>query len=136
MVLALQLLFITSILHVYNHNWSTMKINMTLCSLSLSGCAGINLSIQNLAEIQSTIWEARPKWYNLGLGLDIAADSLDAIGLANAQNPDSCFRAMLTQWLRGHHPKPTWNALADALESQPVGLGDLAKQLRYKYCHS
>ena len=74
------------------------------------------------------MWEARVKWYNLGLGLDITPDSLDAIELANSQNPNRCFRAMLTQWLREHR-QPTWNALAKSLKSPSVGYSQLGEQI-------
>ena len=68
------------------------------------------------------------QWYNLGLGLHITPDTLDAIELANGKDPDRCFRAMLTKWLR-EHKQPTWSALAEALESPSVGLGHLAQEI-------
>ena len=86
------------------------------------------MSPNDLRRVQDIIWEARTKWYNLGLGLDITPDSLDSIELANQQNPDRCFRAMLTKWLREHH-QPTWSALAEALKSPSVGLTHLAEEI-------
>ena len=74
------------------------------------------------------MWEARTQWYNLGLELDITPDSLDAIELANGQNPDRCFRAVLTKWLR-EHERPTWRVLAEALRSPSVGQSHLAEQI-------
>lgn len=71
------------------------------------------------------------QWYNLGLGLDITPDTLDAIELANGQHPDRCFRAMLTKWLRDYE-KPTWRALAEALRSPSISLGHLAEQILQK----
>ena len=86
------------------------------------------MSIKDLQKVQDTLWESRAQWYNLGLGLDITPDSLDAIEQANGQKPEGCFRAMLTQWLR-EHPRPTWSALAKALQSPSVGYSHLAKNL-------
>ena len=74
------------------------------------------------------MWEARTQWYNLGLDLDITPDSLDAIEQANGQNPDRCFRAMLTKWLR-EHEQPTWSALAEALRSPSIGQSRLAEKI-------
>ena len=74
------------------------------------------------------MWEARTQWYNLGLDLDITPDSLDAIEQANGQNPDRCFRAMLTKWLR-EHEQPTWSALAGALRSPSVGQSRLSEKI-------
>ena len=86
------------------------------------------MSPNDLRRVQDTVWEARAKWYNLGLGLDITPDSLDSIELANQQNPDRCFRAMLTKWLR-EQDQPTWRALAEALKSPSVGLTHLAEEI-------
>ena len=86
------------------------------------------LRINDLRKVQDTIWEARTQWYNLGLALEITPDTLDAIELANGQNPDRCFRAMLTKWLR-EHEQPTWSALAEALKSRSVGRSDLAQEI-------
>ena len=76
-----------------------------------------------------TTWEARVQWYNVGLGLNITTDSLDAIESDNRGRSDHCFRAMLTQWLRREHPRPTWSALSEALRSPSVGLRNLAQEL-------
>ena len=85
------------------------------------------MSPNDLWSVQDTIWEARAKWYNLGLGLDITPDSLDTIKLDNASTND-CFRAMLTKWLR-EHQRPTWSALAKALKSRSLGLTHLAEEI-------
>ena len=85
------------------------------------------LSPNDLRRVQDTIWEARAKWYNLGLGLDITPDTLDTIKLDNASTND-CFRAMLTKWLR-EYQRPTWSALAEALRSPSVELTHLAEEI-------
>ena len=87
------------------------------------------LSLNDLWRVQNSVWEARTKWYNLGLGLGITADSLDAIELVNVKTPDRCFRAMLTQWLRQDSPKPTWRALIEALRSPSVDESVLAQDI-------
>ena len=38
-----------------------------------------HLAIKDLGIVQSALWEARPKWYNLGLQLGVAVDDLDVI---------------------------------------------------------
>ena len=84
------------------------------------------LSVGDLQKVQKCIWDARSKWYNIGLELGIDAGTLDTID--STQNPDCCFRAMLTKWLRQDSPKPTRTALAVALRSPSVGHGKLAEQ--------
>ena len=94
---------------------------MDFCTLD---CLGPN----DLRRVQDSLWEARTQWYNFGLGLDISPASLDTIELANTGNPERCFRAMLTKWLR-EHQRPTWSALAEALSSPSVGLSHLAEEI-------
>ena len=87
------------------------------------------LSTNDLTEVQNTIWEARVQWYNVGLGLGLSPDSLDAIEADNQNHSDRCFRCMLKQWLRRDHPRPTWHALAEVLRSPSVNMSFLAEQL-------
>ena len=89
------------------------------------------LGLSDLWRVQDTLWKASTRWYNLGLGLDISPDSLDSTELANAGNPDCCFRAMLTKWLR-EHQRPTWSALAEALRSPSIGRSYLAEQIQHQ----
>ena len=84
------------------------------------------LNIKDLRKVQRATWEARAKWYNIGLELDVDPGSLDAIEGSN-KNIEDCFRAMLTAWLKMSQPKPTGAALAEALQSPTVGYGHLAE---------
>ena len=87
---------------------------------------GLNTS--DLRKVQRAAWEARAKWYNIGLELDIDQATLDVIE-GNNKNIDDSFRAMLTAWLKMVQPKPTLAALAEALQSPTVGYGHLAEQI-------
>ena len=87
------------------------------------------LSIDNFGDVLESVWEARSKWYNIGLKLGISASTLDSIGKATNQNPDDCLTAMIKDWLRNGKPKPTWAAVAKALKSPMVGYEYLAEQL-------
>ena len=49
-------------------------------------------------------------------------------------DPDECLPEMLDHWLKQVDPPPSWEALAGALKSTPVGEGVLAEQIRQKYC--
>ena len=87
------------------------------------------LTIDNLGDVLEAAWEARAKWYNIGLKLGISAGTLDSIGKANNQNPDDCLTAMIKDWLRTGRPKPSWAAVANALKSPMVGHAQLAEKL-------
>ena len=87
------------------------------------------LTPDDLGVVLEAVWEARSKWYNIGLKLGISAGTLDSISKANNQNPDDCLTDMIKAWLRSGRPKPSWAALAKALKSPMVGYGHLAEQL-------
>ena len=75
------------------------------------------------------MWEARSKWYYIGLELGISPGTLKAIKKNDNQDPDECLTAMLEYWLNNGKPKPSWTAVADTLKSSMVGYAELAKKL-------
>ena len=87
------------------------------------------LTIDNLGDVLEVVWEARAKWYNIGLKLGISVGTLDSISKANNQNPDDCLTAMIKDWLKNGKPKPSWAQLAKALKSPMVGYAQLAEEL-------
>ena len=86
------------------------------------------LTIDNLGDVLEAVWEARSKWYNIGLKLGTSPGTLDSIKAAN-QNPDDCITAMIKDWLNNGKPRPTWAAVAKALKSPMVGYAQLAEEL-------
>ena len=75
------------------------------------------------------IWDARSKWYDIGVGLCVSPDTLDVIEENKRGVCDACFREMLKEWLRRPKPHPTWTELAEVLRSPMIGYGHLANQL-------
>ena len=86
------------------------------------------LSSSELPKILNAVWEARSKWYNIGLAIQIDAGTLDVIN-RNSDNIDDRFRDMLATWLRMVQPRPSLSLLAQALQSPTVGYADLAEQI-------
>ena len=96
-----------------------------LCTLAYtSPCSGLGID-----DVIEKVWDARVKWYNIGLKLGISAGTLDAIKDTGFHNPDNCFTAMLKEWLNNGKPPLSWSALAEALRSRTVGFRSLAEQL-------
>ena len=83
------------------------------------------LTISDLPQVFVAVFDARTKWYDIGLVLKIDAGSLDAIEEDNPRDVQNCLRALLKKWLRRGQPKPTWGALREALESPLVDEGQL-----------
>ena len=92
------------------------------------GRAADILITTDLPIIMEKIWDARVKWYNIGLGLRINPGTLDAIEKSNG-NVDDQFRDVLGVWLKTNQPQPTKALLAEALQSRIVGYGYLAEHI-------
>ena len=92
----------------------------------------VHVSIDDLEKMLSAAWEARAKWYNIGLQLKIGAGTLDAIE-RDSHSIDDQFRVMLSTWLRRDEPRPTLSLLANALRSPMVGYQHLAQQILAQY---
>ena len=73
--------------------------------------------------------EISHKWYDVGLQLKVKTSALRKIR-SQYSDPAECLREMLSDWLIGIAPYPTWEALAQALESRTVKEGRLAKKVR------
>lgn len=87
----------------------------------------VDLVSKNLPKVQTLIWKAREKWFNLGLELGVDEVSLKV--LKQQHDVDTCFREMLSSWLKMIDPLPTWEGLLAALKAPPVGHSRLAKQV-------
>ena len=86
------------------------------------------LGTGDLRKVYKAAWDARTKWYKIGLELDVDSDTLDSIEMEKSHIDDR-FIAMLKTWLRAVNPRPTLAALAEALRSPTVGYGHLAEQI-------
>ena len=86
------------------------------------------LSINDLQNIQRTVWEARAKWYNIGLELKIDPGTLDVIK-GDSDSIADRFRGMLSTWLGRDQLRPSLSSLAEALCSPIVGYKHLAEQI-------
>ena len=91
------------------------------------------LTWEDLGEVIQALFDARTKWYRIGVQLKLPVGTLDVIQLEFSDTTD-CLTEMCSHWLRRVDPRPSWEALTKALESPPVGKGHLAQQLRDKYC--
>ena len=93
-------------------------------------CLG-KLTVKNT---RSMLYTVRANWKNIGIELEVDMGTLNAIEERCRSDPDKCLPEMLDHWLKQVNPPPSWEALAEALESAPVGGGHLAEQIRWKCC--
>ena len=96
-------------------------------------CAhAVDLVPANLPKVRNLIWDASPKWYDLGLELGVREVTLRIIKKSCDGEVGSCFTEMLSTWLKMVDPRPSWEGLIEALEQPAVGYADLAETVRAK----
>lgn len=91
-------------------------------------------------QVCSALWEARAKWYAIGLELQIDSGELDTIQRRYLNNPDKCVSEMTDLWLRQSADPhttvtaaaATWENLIAALRQPAVGCGELADSIMAK----
>lgn len=85
----------------------------------------------DLAKLLRFLHDVRVKWYDIGIQLNISTGTLDAIRQENQSDCGKCLREMVKDWLNRKYPQATFDALIDALTSEPVGENTLAENTRY-----
>ena len=73
-----------------------------------------------------------PKWYNIGIQLDIPTFQLKIFEQKTSTSMDQ-LRDTLDYWIN-NDPSPSWRILVDALKAPSVGEKRLAEEIEKKYC--
>ena len=73
------------------------------------------------------LYEAREKWYNIGVKLGIKTTDLNEIKHDHGDKLEPCLREMIQLWLR--QIGVTWEKLIDALRDETVGFYHLANSI-------
>ena len=90
------------------------------------------MSDKDIKRVRRDIYEARAKWYDIGIELEISIGTLKSIK-SMCDSPAECLVEMLDTWLKQVDPKPSWRLLINALEQPTVGEERLAERLKQKY---
>ena len=91
-----------------------------------------SLTPDDLNFVSNETWEARSRWFYIGLELLQSPSDLEAIKEANNNESGKCFMEMLKRWLRKGNA--TLGALIDALRSKKVDYLQLADSIVAKFC--
>ena len=75
----------------------------------------------DLRTVLNYVWDARSRWYLLGVQLAVKVGDLEAIK-SNSRDCDHCLPEVLLTWLRRVNPIPSWCSLIEALKKHPVGV--------------
>ena len=88
------------------------------------------LSLNDLGLIQTEVFKARTKWYDIGLALKVDVSTLDSID-GQFDNHGDKLRETLKSWLRTS-TELTWQAIVNALKSPAVAHSELAENIEVK----
>ena len=88
----------------------------------------------SLRKLVDCLQVVSPKWFVLGLQLNIPVYILHIIEEEHARQYDSrrCLVEVLRRWLTAS-PQPSWEAIASALNTRTVGERRLAEYIKHKY---
>ena len=73
-----------------------------------------HLNESDLGEVYERVFQARARWYNIGLKLNLHSSDLDVL---KKRSPDEALREVLRSWLQRTNPAPTMNMLTEALRN-------------------
>ena len=85
------------------------------------------LSENDLKMVRNFLFDVRRKWYDIGIELGVRKTELDIIK-DHSFDPSDCLREMIAIWLKSYDFPPTWQALAEALESPVIREKKLAAE--------
>ncbi|CAI8026167.1 hypothetical protein GBAR_LOCUS15059 [Geodia barretti] len=83
---------------------------------------------RDLLTVMEQMWEAREKWYYIGLYFEIPPSQLDVIKSESKDDIDEMFTKMIKQWLQVGHCC-NWKTVYDALKSPTVSKESTAEKL-------
>ena len=89
------------------------------------------LNSDDLGEVQEALWEARLKWRNIGLRLNMKSHELDTISKEAGDDIGEKFTKMVEFRLKMTEPC-TWKILYEALKNPTVNMPNVAKELIQK----
>ncbi len=85
----------------------------------------------DIKHVRRVIYDARAKWYDIGIELEIPTGTLKSIK-SMYDSPADCLVEILDIWLKQVEPKPSWRLLITALEQPTIGEERLADKLKQK----
>ena len=90
------------------------------------------LNIDHLGDVRAELYEARTKWYDIGLALKVPVTTLDSTE-GQFNNHSDKLREILKVWLKTA-TEPTWQDVVGVLKSPVVGEPKLASDIEAKHC--
>ena len=89
------------------------------------------LAVDDFADVQEALWEARSKWHNIGTRLKLGVFELDCINAEQGFGLEEKFNLMIKTRLKKMEPC-TWGDLHEALIHPTVDMPSVAVKLTGK----
>ena len=119
------LTYIHTYIHTYVHTYIHIHLFLNLIVLHAAPL--------DLKTVRAALWDARCKWYDIGVELDLDTATLDSINTTHCKQVEDCFREVLSKWLEVATPCPSWKALVKALRSPAVDFPQVASKIESKH---
>ena len=88
-----------------------------------------------LSTVIDELYEARHKWFDIGLQLKLDHSELKSIEDKYRSDPGDCFRQMFISWKTSSNQVPkAWSTLANVLRRSSIKHDELATKIEEKYC--
>ena len=92
------------------------------------------LTIADLNKVYLATFEARIKWRNILLMLEVSAATIRSISREWNNDPDDCYREGLLEWL--NEGERSWQSMVKALSSPTVGHVHIARTIERDHLQS
>ena len=92
---------------------------------------GPRVNLKNVMEMLASIHN---KWRLVGIAVGLDAPTLDKIRANFPIDTKEALVEVVSKWLCGIDPEPTWQGLAEALSSAIVEESQLAAVIKERYC--
>ena len=87
------------------------------------------IAVDDLGVVMEKLWDARTKWYYIGVQFGITVSDLDVIEMEPKSDVTEMFRKMIMTWLKKGE-NCTWRTVYDALKHCTVEQQRIAENLK------
>ena len=100
---------------------------MSVSEHCVHALSGETLSIDDLGDVYTKLYDARAKWFDIGLAFNVNHGTLEAIRSDHCESGD-CLRETLAYRIQSGGPL-TWADLCSCLQHPTIGRSDLAAKI-------
>ena len=94
-----------------------------------------NISEHELMKLVEELRVVAPKWWELGIQLEVPLATLKIIADKNDSNAEQSLNDILREWMK-RTKGVSWEAIVAALKTRSVGENHLATEIEMRHCRS